>query len=207
MPLTPGPRVPGKKALVTGAARGLGEAIARMLAAQGAKVFLTDIDAETAAAVARAIDAEHGPGTAFSARHDVRDEAQWRATLEAANTALIVNISSAAGLVADGQYPAYNTSKAAVMMLTKSVAIDCAQQGLDIRCNSVHPGFTRTAIVQPYFDKHGEAEATRKLTKHIPMKRLGTPDDVAYAVLYLASEESGFVTGAELKVDGGTTAV
>ena len=119
----------------------------------------------------------------------------------------IVNISSVAGMVADGQYPAYNTSKAAVMMLTKSVAIDCAQQGLDIRCNSVHPGFTRTAIVQPYFDRHGEAEATRKLTKHIPMKRLGTPDDVAYAVLYLASDESGFVTGAELKVDGGTTAV
>ena len=260
-PVLPGPRVAGKKAFVTGAARGLGEAIARLLAAHGAKVFLTDIDAETVASVARSIDADYGPGTAFAATHDVRDEAQWEASLEAANTALgglsilvnnagigvqarvenialeewhrvmainldsvflgckhalkylresqpasIVNISSIAGIVADGQYAAYNTSKAGVMMLSKSVALDCAQQGVNIRCNSVHPGFVRTAIVQPYFDKHGEAEATRKLTKHIPMKRLGKPDDVAYCVLYLASDESAFVTGSEFKVDGGISA-
>ena len=260
-PVIPGPRVAGKKAFVTGAARGLGEAIARLLAAHGAKVFLTDIDAETVASVARSIDADYGPGTAFAAAHDVRDEAQWEASLEAANRALgglsilvnnagigvqarveaialeewhrvmainldsvflgckhalrylresqpasIVNISSIAGIVADGQYAAYNTSKAGVMMLTKSVALDCASQGVAIRCNSVHPGFVRTAIVQSYFDKHGEAEATRKLTKHIPMKRLGKPDDVAYCVLYLASDESGFVTGSEFKVDGGISA-
>ena len=260
-PVLPGPRVAGKKAFVTGAARGLGEAIARLLAAHGAKVFLTDIDAETVAAVARSIEADYGPGTAFAASHDVRDEAQWEASLEAANKALgglsilvnnagigvqarveaialeewhrvmainldsvflgckhalrylresqpasIVNISSIAGIVADGQYAAYNTSKAAVMMLSKSVALDCAQQGVNIRCNSVHPGFVRTAIVQSYFDKHGEAEATRKLTKHIPMKRLGQPDDVAYCVLYLASDESAFVTGSEFKVDGGISA-
>ena len=260
-PITPGPRVPGKKAFITGAARGLGEATARLLAAHGARVFLTDIDIETVEAVARSINADHGAGTAFSAHHDVRDETQWRDTLAAANDAMgglsilvnnagigvqarietipleewhrvmainldsvflgckhalrylresqpasIVNISSIAGIVADGQYAAYNTSKAGVLMLTKSVALDCAQQGLDIRCNSVHPGFVRTAIVQSYFDKHGEAEATRKLTKSIPMKRLGKPDDVAYAVLYLASDESAFVTGSEFKVDGGISA-
>ena len=117
--------------------------------------------------------------------------------------AAIVNISSIAGIVADGQYVAYNTSKAAVLMLTKSVALDCAQAGVDVRCNSVHPGFIRTAIIEAVFEKYGEAEATRKLTKAIPMKRLGQPDDVAYAVLYLASDESRFVTGSEFKVDGG----
>ena len=185
-PVLPGPRVAGKKAFVTGAARGLGEAIARLLAAHGAKVFLTDIDAETVASVARSIDADYGPGTAFAAAHDVRDEEQWEASLEAANRALgglsilvnnagigvqarveaialeewhrvmainldsvflgckhalrylresqpasIVNISSIAGIVADGQYAAYNTSKAGVMMLTKSVALDCASQGVE----------------------------------------------------------------------------
>ena len=91
-------------------------------------------------------------------------------------------------------------------MLTKSVALDCARAGVDVRCNSVHPGFIRTAIVQHYFDKHGEEEATRKLTRSIPMKRLGVPDDVAYLVLYLASDESRFVTASEFKVDGGISA-
>ena len=120
--------------------------------------------------------------------------------------ASIVNISSIAAIVADGQYAAYNTSKAAVMMLTKSVALDCARAGVDVRCNSVHPGFIRTAIIERYFEMHGEAEATRKLTKSIPMKRLGQPDDVANAVIYLASDESRFTTASELKVDGGTSA-
>lgn len=261
MSISIGPRVRGKKAFVTGAARGLGEAIARMLAAHGARVFLTDIDTAAGAAVAASIEAEHGPGTAFFASHDVRDEARWHSVLAEAVGALdglsilvnnagigtqarveditledwhrtmainvdsvflgckhalpylranqpasIVNISSIAGIVADGQYAAYNTSKAAVMMLTKSVALDCARAGVDVRCNSVHPGFIRTAIVQPYFDKYGDAEATRKLTKSIPMGRLGDPDDVAYLVLYLASDESRFVTASEFKVDGGTSA-
>ena len=261
MSINVGPRVAGKKALVTGAARGLGEAIARMLAAHGAAVYLTDIDAATVASVAASLDAEHGPGRVFHAAHDVRSEDQWRDVLATANTAMgglsilvnnagigtqgrveevaleewhrtmainvdsvflgckhalpylrdnqpaaIVNISSIAAIVADGQYPAYNASKAAVMMLTKSVALDCARAGVDVRCNSVHPGFIRTAIIETYFEKHGEAEATRKLTKSIPMKRLGHPDDVAHAVLYLASDESRFVTASEFKVDGGISA-
>ena len=92
------------------------------------------------------------------------------------------------------------------MRITDSVALDCARAGVDVRCNSVHPGFIRTAIIERYFAKHGEAEATRKLTKSIPMKRLGQPDDVAYAVVYLASDESRFTTASELKVDGGIAA-
>ncbi len=255
------PRLAGKKAFVTGAGRGLGEAIARMLALQGAKVTLTDVDEAAVFAVARSIEERHGPGTAWADVHDVRDEERWSDSLaKAARTmgglsilvnnagvgtqgrveevaledwhnimainvdsvflgckhalpylrdsqpASIVNISSIAAIVADGQYAAYNTSKAAVMMLTKSVALDCARAGVDVRCNSVHPGFIRTAIIERYFEKHGEAEATRKLTKSIPMKRLGQPDDVAHAVVYLASDESRFVTASELKVDGGTAA-
>ncbi len=254
-------RCAGKKAFVTGAARGLGEAIARMLARHGAQVFLSDIDGAAVERVAASLVAEHGPGAAHFATHDVRDEARWRDVLAEADAAMgglsvlvnnagigvqgrveevsledwhrvmainldsvflgckhalpylrhsqpaaIVNISSIASIVADGQYAAYNASKAAVMHLTKSVALDCARAGHDVRCNSVHPGFIRTAIIERYFELHGEAEATRKLTKAIPMKRLGQPDDVANAVLYLASDESRFTTGSELKVDGGISA-
>jgi NAD(P)-dependent dehydrogenase (short-subunit alcohol dehydrogenase family) len=121
--------------------------------------------------------------------------------------ASIVNISSLAAFKVDPSYTAYNTSKAAVAMLTKSVAVDCAKQKIDVRCNSIHPAFIRTGIVAPFFAALGEEEATRKLTRGIPMKRLGEPDDVAYAVLYLASDESRYVTAAELIIDGGACAV
>jgi NAD(P)-dependent dehydrogenase (short-subunit alcohol dehydrogenase family) len=121
--------------------------------------------------------------------------------------ASIVNISSLAAFKVDPDYTAYNTSKAAVAMLTKSVAIDCTRQQIDVRCNSIHPAFIRTGIVAPFFASLGEEEATRKLTRGIPMRRLGEPDDVAYAVLYLASDESRYVTAAELVIDGGACAV
>jgi NAD(P)-dependent dehydrogenase (short-subunit alcohol dehydrogenase family) len=121
--------------------------------------------------------------------------------------ASIVNISSLAAFKVDPDYTAYNTSKAAVAMLTKSVAVDCARQKIDVRCNSIHPAFIRTGIVAPFFASLGEEEATRKLTRGIPMRRLGEPDDVAYAVLYLASNESRYITAAELVIDGGACAV
>ncbi|WP_430391241.1 SDR family oxidoreductase [Dyella sp. 20L07] len=127
--------------------------------------------------------------------------------LREAQPAAIVNISSLAAFKIDPDYTAYNTSKAAVATLTKSVAMDCTRQKIDVRCNSIHPAFIRTGIVKPFFDKLGEEEATRKLVRGIPMHRLGEPDDVAYAVLYLASDESRYVTAAELVVDGGARAV
>ncbi len=108
--------------------------------------------------------------------------------------------------MASHNFAAYNASKAAAWMLSKSIALYCAHEGLDVRSNSVHPAFIRTAIVQPIFDKLGEAKATERLAGQIPLKRLGTPEDVAYAVLFLASDESRFVTAAELKVDGGISA-
>ena len=127
--------------------------------------------------------------------------------LRANQPASIINISSLAAFKTDPDYTAYNTSKAAVAALTKSVAIDCARQKIDVRCNSVHPAFIRTGIVAPFFAALGEEEATRKLVRGIPLRRLGEPDDVAYAVLYLASDESRYVTAAEMLVDGGACAV
>ena len=127
--------------------------------------------------------------------------------LRDAQPASIINISSLAAFKVDPDYTAYNTSKAAVAMLSKSVAMECARQKIDVRCNSVHPAFIRTGIVAPFFEALGEEEATRKLVRGIPLKRLGEPDDVAYAVLYLASDESRYVTAAELVIDGGARAI
>ncbi|WP_199097594.1 SDR family oxidoreductase [Dyella sp. ASV21] len=127
--------------------------------------------------------------------------------LRDAQPASIINISSLASFKIDPNYTTYNTSKAAVAALTKSVAVDCARQKIDVRCNSIHPAFIRTGIVAPFFAALGEEEATRKLVRGIPMGRLGEPDDVAYAALYLASDESRYVTAAELVLDGGARAV
>jgi len=94
-------------------------------------------------------------------------------------------------------------------MLSKSVALYCAKQGWDIRCNSVHPTFVDTPILDEIAVNAGrEVDLVRgKLARQIPLGRIGVPDDVASAVLYLASDESRFVTGAELKVDGGISAM
>ena len=119
----------------------------------------------------------------------------------------IINISSMAAFKIDPDYTVYNASKAAVASLAKSVAIDCARQKIDVRCNSIHPAFIRTGIVEPFFQQLGEEEAVRKLTRGNPMRRLGEVDDVAYAVLYLASDESRYITATELRIDGGASAV
>lgn len=117
----------------------------------------------------------------------------------------IVNISSIAGLIAGHNMGAYNAAKAGVWLFSKSVALHCARRGYDIRSNSVHPTFIRTPILEGLLGQADNAEA--KLARQVPLGRIGEPDDVAYAVLYLASDESRFVTGAELKVDGGISAM
>lgn len=255
-------RVEGKAALVTGAGQGLGFAIARMLAKEGAHVALTDIDLPRAQAAADKVNAAF-PGKAVAFAQDVRDAGQWQATIEQAASAMgglnilvnnagiastgtvedesfetwkrvldidldsvflgckyampamrasgkpgaIVNISSIAGLIASHNHAAYNAAKAGVWMLSKSVALHGARGNPQIRCNSVHPTFIDTPILDPLKAKLGVAEATAKLARQVPLARLGEPDDVAYAVLYLASDESKFVTGAEFKVDGGISAM
>lgn len=114
----------------------------------------------------------------------------------------IVNISSTAGLVASpGQTAAYIATKGAVRLFTKATAIQHAKE--NIRCNSVHPGPIATDMIK---DMLGSPAMLEQRMRRLPMGRVGTPDDVAYGVLYLASDESSYVTGSELVIDGGTTA-
>jgi 3(or 17)beta-hydroxysteroid dehydrogenase len=127
--------------------------------------------------------------------------------MKASGGGSIVNISSVAGLVGDGDLPAYCASKGAVRLLTKSVALHGARRGANIRCNSVHPGFIATPMVDALAAAYPDPEQAReRLAQANPQRRIGEVDDVAYVVLYLASDESKFVTGAEFTVDGGATA-
>ena len=251
-------RVAGKVALVTGGASGLGRAAAGMLAREGAKVAVADINAAGAAAVAEEIGQ-----SAIAIPLDVVKEAEWQAAIERTvaefgglnillNSAgvgitkdveattleewrwvheidldgvflgckhaiaaiaksgggSIVNISSISGIIAGHNLAAYNSAKAGVRLLSKSVALHCARKGYNIRCNSVHPTFIDTPMLDGLADRIGGREvALAKLSRQVPLGRVGEPDDIAYAVLYLASDESKFMTGAELVIDGGISAM
>ena len=114
----------------------------------------------------------------------------------------IVNISSQLGLVGmDDSSPQYTASKGAVRLLTKTTALQYARDG--IRCNSVHPGPIVTAMTER---RRAEPAVYQRMLSRIPLGRYGEVDEVAYGVLYLASDESAFVTGSELVIDGGWTA-
>ncbi|MDP1600973.1 SDR family oxidoreductase [Phenylobacterium sp.] len=255
-------RVAGKMAFVTGGAQGLGAAMARMLAQEGAKVSIADINHHGAKAVAAEINAALGEDTAFAFPLDVTKEDQWIYALEEADAAMggisvlvnnagisrggnieqlsyedwklvmsvnvdsvflgtkhalrymrahqpgsIINISSIAGLIAAHNSPVYNASKAGVWLLSKGIALHCAKQGLDIRSNSIHPTFIDTPILDPLRQQFGTEVAHGKLARQIPLGHIGEPGDIASAVIYLASDESKFMTGAELKLDGGISAM
>jgi 3(or 17)beta-hydroxysteroid dehydrogenase len=117
----------------------------------------------------------------------------------------IVNISSIAGLVSGAGPIAYTASKGAVRLLTKSVALHCAEQKYDIRCNSVHPGGVDTAIFNPLWQAVGHEQGKAFLGARHPIGRMGEPGEIGEVVLFLASDRSSFVTGAELVADGGMT--
>ncbi len=120
----------------------------------------------------------------------------------------IVILSSVSGIVAARNLAAYNSSKAAVRHLSKSIALHCARQGYGIRCNSVHPTFIDTPMVEGMFAALGGPDAAReKLGRQIPLGSIGEPDDVAHAIVYLASDESKLMTGSELVLDGGLSAM
>jgi len=256
-------RVKGKVALVTGGRRGLGKAIAVLLASHGAKVAITDRKADGADAVIAEI--EKAGGEAIFIEHDVSIEDDWRRVVDkvvkrfgkldvVVNNAgvgagknieditlkdwrwvmsinldgvflgtkyaieamkqtgggSIINMSSVEGIVGDSRMVAYDASKGALRTLTKSAALHCAKEGYNIRINTIHPGFIETKMVEGFLKslaKDGDVEAARRdLVKLHPIGHLGEPDDVAYAALYLASDESKFATGSELVVDGGYTA-
>ena len=117
----------------------------------------------------------------------------------------IINISSVAGLVGTLDTSAYHASKGGVRIFTKAAALECSKAGYDynIRVNSVHPGVIKTPMVEELFK---DEEKMRTALSWHPIGRFGEPEDIAYGVLYLASDESKFVTGAEMVIDGGWTA-
>jgi NAD(P)-dependent dehydrogenase (short-subunit alcohol dehydrogenase family) len=120
----------------------------------------------------------------------------------------IVNLSSIDGIIGEAHLAAYCASKGGVRTLTKAVAVHCAEAGYGIRCNSIHPGYIWTPQTENYLRSLGKIEEEKvKATRRHPIGFLGEPSDVAYLVLYLASDESRFVTGAEMVVDGGYLAV
>lgn len=252
-------RVSNKVALVTGGAKGIGEACALLLAKEGAKVVVSDLDIAAGEKVVAAIKA--AGGDAIFIKQDVTDEAGWpkiiAATVErfgalhvlvnnagvgiagsAADTTLadwrktmavnldavflgtkhaipvmtgkngsIINIASIEGIVGDPNLAAYNASKGGVRIFTKSAALHCGKNGLKVRVNSVHPGYIWTPMVENFLQSIGDvAEGRAGLDSLHPIGHVGEVMDVAYGVLYLASDESKFVTGSELVIDGGYTA-
>ena len=248
-------RLEDKVALVTGAAHGMGESIARLFAREGAKVVLADVLEQEGAEVTRSIVA--AGGDAIFVRLDVSDEAAWaeavRTTLtrygrldvlvnnagisgavadrmsveyfdrlmavnargtflgmkyaipemQKAGGGSIVNLSSISGVI--GQefvHMGYNGAKAAIRVMTKSAAVQYGKDG--IRVNSVHPGLMppmKTSVTA------ADPAVREKVIAGIPLRRAGRADEAAYAVLFLACDESSYITGAELAVDGGYLAV
>jgi 3(or 17)beta-hydroxysteroid dehydrogenase len=255
-------RLENKIALITGSARGIGQATAELFHKEGATVIISDIRDEEGKAFAQKL------GENAEYMHlDVGDENNWltgtdhitgryghldilvnnagitgflesTGPWDAENSDLktweevhrvnatgvmlgckyairlmkekggsIVNISSRSGVVGIPGAVAYAASKASVRNHTKSVALFCAEKGYKIRCNSVHPA----AIMTPMWDAMlGEGEQRQSIIEEIefgiPMGHFGEPMDVAYGILYLASDESKYVTGIELTIDGGILA-
>jgi 3(or 17)beta-hydroxysteroid dehydrogenase len=249
-------RVAGKVALVTGAADGIGKAIATLLANEGAQVIIADVNEtlgmQTAAEVGGDFvvldvskeeawqnvmqkikqnfgrldilvnnagimgkgiqDPEHSTLEQWQLLHKVNLDSvflgcKYAIPLMKEKGGSIVNMSSRSGVVGIPSAVGYASTKAAVRNHTKSVALYCAQQGYNIRCNSVQPASIMTGMWKQML---GEGEAFeinhKKLAKDIPMKRFGTPEEVAYSVLFLASDESSYTTGSELTLDGGILA-
>ncbi|MGB8477434.1 MAG: SDR family oxidoreductase [Acidobacteriaceae bacterium] len=252
-------RLEGKRAVITGAAMGLGKAIACMLAREGASVVCVDIKVEPNEDTVRYIR-ENG-GQAFAAAGDVSNAADvecigmladrhlggidvlvnnvgiipsretvlktteddWDRSMRVnvksvflmSSMAIarmlqqsggsIINMSSITGLVGLPLRPAYSASKGAVSSLTRQMAVDFGQH--NIRVNAINPSFVITDINRALFDqmKTDKVPWEKMLEQH-PLGRLGQPEDVAYATVYLASDESRWVTGICLPVDGGYTA-
>lgn len=119
----------------------------------------------------------------------------------------IINISSVGGLVGTADLAAYCATKGGVTLLTKSVALDCAELGYGIRCNAIHPTYVDTEMLDPIAELVGSREAmAAAMVRNVPLGRLATPQDIANSVLFLASDESAMITGTAYLVDGGTTA-
>jgi 3(or 17)beta-hydroxysteroid dehydrogenase len=161
--------------------------------------LLRDIEATTLDEW-RALMAVNLDGTFLGCKHAVR-------VMKERGGGSIVNMSSVAGLIGSGNLAAYSASKGGVRLLTKSVALHCARKGYAIRCNSVHPSFVETPMLRGMIAAGRDpAKMQANYTSAAPLGRLAQPAEVARTILFLASDESAFTTGAELVVDGGLTA-
>ena len=241
-------RLEEKVALVTGAARGIGEAIARLFAKEGAAVVIGDILEKEGEATAEDMRAQGGEARFL--RLDVTSEDSWQQAVKTieewhgklnvlvnnaglvdreaiqdtpldlwerimavnitgvflgtkhvipamrrAGGGSIINMSSAYGLIGTANRPAYTASKGGVRLFTKATAVEHAKEG--IRANSIHPGFVVTPMTASYQVEERIAQT--------PMGRLATPEDIAPGALFLASDDSRYMTGSELVIDGGLT--
>ena len=251
-------RVDGKVAIVTGGAMGLGEADARILAREGARVVVTDVNRELGAAIAKAIGGEYR-------YHDVTNEAQWieliadvakkygalhilvnnagivepgtietqtydeykrQMAVSADGTFLgckyavpaiarsgggsIINMASIASKRGIANVTAYCAAKGAVEALSRAVAVHCVTEKNNVRCNSIHPGSVDTPMVRGIGAKLVAAGLVNMQTPNAPpttQQRLGEPLDIANLVLFLACDESKFISGQEFIPDGGISAV
>jgi cyclopentanol dehydrogenase len=251
-------RLSGKVALITGASGGLGAAQARLMAAEGAKVFLGDVTPEGSefCVPLKTLCAEitASGGEADYLKHDVTLESDWTAfakaaeerfgkinvlsnnagiylhkpltehsvedfhrivnvnqlgvllglksvvpAMERAGSGSIINVASIYGIAGAGTSTAYQSTKGAVRLMTKSAAVELV--GKNIRVNAICPGMFDTNL----FETSVPREAWEPLISLVPMKRFGRPDEIAYGAVFLASDESSFMTGTDLVIDGGYT--
>ena len=247
-------RLKDKVALITGAAQGLGKEMAKSMIAEGAEVYISDInqgqldktvtelscsginldvtkseDWKKAvshiqeksgslnilvnnAGIGNGGDIESTDMDTWKLVHNVNLDSVFLGCKYAlplmrdSGNGSIINISSMSGIVASHNTSAYNSSKAAVRHLSKSIALHCAKSTNLVRCNSIHPVFTRTAMVQSMIDAAPERNIEQKLIQQIPIRKLAEPIDIANAAIFLASDESSFITGTELLIDGGLSA-
>jgi 3(or 17)beta-hydroxysteroid dehydrogenase len=161
--------------------------------------LLKDVEATTLEEW-RVLMAVNLDGTFLGCKHAVR-------VMKDRGGGSIVNISSVAGLVGAGNLAAYSASKGGVRLLTKSVALHCARKGYNIRCNSVHPSFVETPMLRSMIAVGRDPKKLEaNFTNAAPLGRLAKPIEVARTIVFLASDESAFTTGAEFVVDGGLTA-
>ncbi|MEM6438254.1 MAG: glucose 1-dehydrogenase [Pseudomonadota bacterium] len=153
--------------------------------------------AETSLEQWREVQAVNAEGVFLGSRHGA-------ALMAEGGGGSLINISSSYGLLGAPKAAPYCASKGAVTLLTKAHAIECGQAGTGVRVNSVHPGFIETALTAERF---GSDKARALMMSRTPLGRLGRPEDVAACVLFLASDESAFMTGSQLVVDGGYSAI
>ncbi|MEA2927726.1 MAG: 3(or 17)beta-hydroxysteroid dehydrogenase [Hyphomicrobiales bacterium] len=234
-------RLRDKSILITGAAGGIGSAIAAAIAREGGRAIVTDVAGKPGIDHALDVTSEedwqrvigalgkldglvNAAGIAPIGTVEGTDYAVWRRVMAInldgtflgckhgmglikRNGGSIVNISSVSGIVAGHNLAAYNASKGGVRLLTKSVALHGARQKPQVRCNSVHPTFIEGPMAEALFKMvPNPAEVRARMERQIPLQRFGKPAEVADMCVYLLSDESVFVTGAEFVIDGGLTA-